>query len=288
MADTQTPLGSINLWTRSTDVRTLQECPAKYLLGRIYPRDNDAGYFILGTAEHGFAEDTLNGMSLDDALENWASVIALEIENTDLPLHWTKRRTADTVYDDLDRMSRKFYADVIEGGMYPYDEIELCATELTTKAKVPRGRAAIHTQIDSIFYFAKEGGRWAVVDWKSGATAKASPQQLWIYSYSARRTPGSPVYGVEASKVELWFHHIDFSRRQMVTNYPGDRYIEGLIRWTEDQKIKMVETGFAPVCPDWYCDYCQQQSQCPAFGGSLTKMMKAGTLLKLETKQEER
>ena len=293
MADTTTPTGTLNMWHRSSDITTLMECQSKYLLERMFGRDADAGYFINGTAAHGVAEDVLQGGDLDEAIDEWRQWAAEEIAASD-EVRWTAKRPAEEADDLIVTLAQKWHAAVIEPEtrINPYSQGITCAqVELHTRAPSPGG--LIHTQIDSVWSVDNpdapfgEDGTWIIIDWKTGATAKANPVQLWVYMYAATHDPDSPLYWVDPDIIELAFHHIAFNKVQYVNDYPGDTWMERLFEWAEEQKIAMSEYGFAPAKPDWWCDYCLVSSKCPVKGGDLDVMMEAAMMASLELEPNE-
>lgn len=280
---------TINMWTRSTDVRDLLECQIKWLLKRLYPPDFLPTWNPLGTVIHAGIYDVLIGNAdLEDAI-NGAKAVAAKMltENPNLPVRGTKKRTPQTIDKDIDRMLRKWWQAVIVGEVEEYQSLDLDSAEGEVVVNVPAETmgtmAPMRTTIDAIIPLSDASEVfYAIVDWKSGATAHADPLQLYTYLYAARHDPNSPLYQVNPSAVELWFHHLDFGKIQRAEDYPGDDYIREMLRWTEATKRSMRETGFAPPHPDWYCDYCTVKSHCPAFGGDLRSVARDARLLTLD------
>ena len=165
MADTSTPLGTLNMWHRSSDVT--EECGMRWLLGRLYGRDADAGYFLNGTAVHGVAEDVLNGMTLAEAQEKWDAWMREQIAASP-EVRWTRKRPADTAHAVFMELTEKWHESVIEASVNPFGEISLVATEFHTHARVgPLLRESqqilIHTQVDSVW---RAGDDYIIIDFK--------------------------------------------------------------------------------------------------------------------------
>lgn len=282
---------TLPVWTRSTDIRDLLECQMKWLLKRLFDMDFQATWFPLGTGVHkgiydmlagnGELEATIEGVS-DLINEMLAAAVA-----TGLPIRGTKRRTTETIFADAERMLRKWYASVMEAGNREYAALTMenvsCEVVVSVPAEAIGGLAPMRTTVDAIFPLHDQTDvDYAIVDWKSGATASASPLQLHTYLFALRNDPNSPLWHIPPERVEMWFHHIDFSKIQRVENYPGDDYIRTLIQWTEATKQRMRDTGFAPAHPDWYCDYCVSRSHCPAWGANLGNVTRGARMLTLD------
>ena len=268
MAETNTPLGIVNLWSRATDVTTLTECQMKYALSRLYDRDAETGYFISGTAGHLYASERLEGATPEAA---WEVAELYMIEELRLAaangkeVRWTKKRPAEDAFETLRELCQRWESDL--GPLYFDQGWHPVGIEHTTTAEVDG--VPVSTQIDSIWM--RDNGTYQIVDWKFGATAKANPMQLHIYGWAARHCSTSPIYGVPAEYVGLVFHHTAFSKQQEV-DFMSDPYVVALLQWATRQKEDMVKTGFAPAKPDWYCDYCLYQSHCPIYDGDLTEI----------------
>jgi len=257
---------TINLWTRSTDVSTLQECQMKYLLGRLYDTDDDASWFAFGSAVHKGIETFIDSnTTLAVAKKIAANYLYNELESFTGRVRWTKKRPEEGVFERLGDLLDKWYDDFNDD---PYLGMDSVATEFKIHTPIPNTDTSLVTTVD---WLADYAGVPVLVDWKSGATAKAAPLQLQIYAWGATHDARSPFYGMDANDLQLWYHHVAFSRDQTV-EYPGDEYVESVLQWAVGQKERIMESEFAPARPDWYCDYCLYQSKCPLFGGKLAQV----------------
>jgi hypothetical protein len=230
----------------------------------MFERDADAGYFFLGTAGHAYIEARLaQDMNTDQAFDYaWAQMEGALAESAEAgrEVRWTKKRTADSVLDDLSMLAVKW-----EESYEPmYGDFELVAVEVPVSVTVDG--TVIATTIDAVF---QTDAGLLVVDWKTGATAKANPTQLHIYSYAYRHSLNE---FVPEEDVDLRFHHVAFKKQQTAMPYPGDEYVAGLLNWASSQKEAMVADGFAPAKQDWWCDYCLYRDNCPVFDGDLGEL----------------
>jgi hypothetical protein len=228
-----------------------------------------AGYFHTGTAGHKGFELQLDGATLADATQAAVTMLhELLAAEGDKPVRWTKKRPAEDAEQLVIEHQAQFRDAVIDpkNRIKPYDEIEPIALELTTDAGYP----PVVTQIDSIW---QGDNLYCIVDWKTGATAKAKPQQLWLYNYAARHTPHSPIHGLPAENVEMWYHHVAFSKIQRVNDYPGDEYMEALLAASREQRQQIHKNGFAAANPDWYCNYCLVREYCPVMGDGVLSLI---------------
>lgn len=256
----------IPLFTRSSDIRSLDECKARWWLEKIYADDLDeAGYFILGTGIHTGVEKMIEGKSLKWATRHVTSFVLQslsEAEEEGKEVRWTKRRTRDTVKDDIKRMLEKWWKDVHPDSpdrIKRYNEfVWPPVVEHVIDVTLPdEPDIRLHTTVDAIFEH--ETGEFnAIVDWKSGATAKGNPMQLWTYRY------GMQLEGDwELENAELWFHHIDHHKLEDALDYPGDAFVEDWIKTTQLYKEETIHTA----SPDWWCNYCRVKDKCPVFQG---------------------
>lgn len=282
---------TLPVWTRSTDIRDLLECQMKWLLKRLFDPDFQATWFPLGTGVHqGVYDILIEGSTLEAAIEDTADLInemLAAATATGIPIRGTKRRTEATIFADAERMLRKWHDSVMKAGVSEYANLDLASAMGEVVVSVPAekigGVGSMRTTVDAIIpLYDRTDVDYVIVDWKSGATASAAPLQLQTYLFALRNDPNSPLYQIEPSRVEMWFHHIDFSKIQRVDDYPGDDYIKTLIQWTEATKQRMRDTGFAPAHPDWFCDYCTVRSHCPAWGASLGNVVRDARVLVLD------
>ena len=276
--------GSINFWTRSSDLRNLGQCPMSWLLGRLYKPTVDKGYFFFGTGLHLGVQRALEGDTLERATEIAVQeVIDLVNESLDAgrEVEWTKKRPVHQWVGLATEMMSQWWTDVMPPEGEPikgmptqmpfYRDREPIALEFTTNTAEING---VTTEIDSIWKRTAGVPGYDIVDWKTGSTQKSDSLQLWLYNYATRHTPGSPLEGVEAEDVGMWFHHLAFSKLQQADPYPGDDYMLRVLEYSQRQRALIAEDGFAPCKPDWYCNYCQSKSICPVVGtGDLTKII---------------
>lgn len=285
--------GTINYWTRSTDLRNLGECPMKWLLTRLYPPDRDKGYYHFGTGLHFGIECAIRGATLKEATdEALLEIVRLitEAKKAGRPVEWTSKRPEEGWTDLAEEMMSQWWIDVMppEGtvlkGMAAqmpfYRDREPIALEFTADTNMGAG---VVTEIDSIWKRKTGVPGYDIVDWKTGSTAKADSLQLWVYNYGARHTPGGPLYGVKPEMVGMWYHHLAFSKLQPADRYPGDDYMRKLLIYSDLQRQLIHSEGFAPAKPDWYCNYCQSKMRCPVVGtGNLTTIMEDAKIAPVE------
>ena len=297
MADYRS-FGTINYWTRSTDLRNLGQCPMQWLLGRLYAPTRDKGYFYFGTGMHYGVECALKGATLEDATLEAVGMIHDLLNESDeagRPVDWTAKRPESEWYDLTNQMMSQWWTDVMPPEGEPvkgmptqmpfYRDREPIALELTTNTAAELG---VTTEIDSLWVRKVGVPGWDIVDWKTGTTAKSDSLQLWLYNYASRHTPGSPVEGVPAEDVGMWFHHLAHSKLQPADPYPGDEYMRRLLSYSQRQRALIHEDGYAPCKPGWYCNYCQSKEICPVVGnGDLTKIIADAKLAPAELARPE-
>ena len=290
--------GTLNFWTRSTDLRNLAQCPMSWLLGRLYEPTRDRGYFHFGAGIHYGVECALKGATLEDATAEALYTIGGLLDGSaraQRPVDWTAKRPEAGWYDLTNTMMAQWWTDVMppEGepikgmpGQMPfYRDRKPVALEVTTNTAEVMG---VTTEIDSIWERTVGAPGYDIVDWKTGSTAKSDSLQLWLYSYAARHTPGSVIEGVPAEDVGMWFHHLAFSKLQPADRYPGDDYMRRLLEYSQRQRALIHEDGFAPCKPDWYCNYCQSKDICPVVGnGDLTQIIADAKLAPAELARPE-
>ena len=92
------------------------------------------------------------------------------------------------------------------------------AFALPLAGRVVRGR------IDAVYDLG--GGRWKVVDWKTGREA-ADPLQLAVYRLAWAR-----LVGVDPQQVEASFLYVRTGREDLLTDLPGQAELERLLRGT--------------------------------------------------------
>ena len=130
------------------------------------------------------------------------------------------------------------------------------------------GDSVLATEVDAIFEAATAaapfGQEVAIVDWKTGSTAKSHPSQLHTYAYGGRREGWFP-------QDQQWlgaFFHCEAQKLQVVSPYIGDEQVEAWIAGMFALKNQMLDSGSPIYNPDWWCNYCQARDLCPANGGS--------------------
>lgn len=254
----ETPRNSFHelpMFTRASDLQV--DCWARWFLSH-YETDQlpDAGFYILGTVFHEVIEEAiLNDRTDADTLEIGHNRLDNYLGDGD-NIIWSKKRNADTVHDDLTMLINNWFDDVHPDSaerMPVYRKYQWPPLVEYPIEYHGAGKHGLFTTPDAIFKH-KTGRFSAVVDWKTGATAKADPIQLQTYSYALR---------AEGFNIErAWFHHTAFRKTQEIEWFPPDAYIEERIR---DVEITKETQLFVPK-PDWYCDYCRAQSICPVVG----------------------
>jgi len=297
MADYKS-FGTINYWTRSTDLRSLGQCPMSWLLGRLYEPTRGKGYFHFGTGIHYGVECAIKGATMDEATME-AIKLTNELikadEDAGKPIDWTKKRPEDGWQVLAAVLISQWWTDVMRPDgevmkgmptqMPFYRDREPIELEYTTDTAPEMG---VTTEIDSIWERKVGVPGYDIVDWKTGSTAKSDSLQLWLYNYAARHTPGSPLVGVGPEAIGMYFHHIAFSKLQEAEAYPGDDYIDALLYYSREQRHIIHEGGFAPCNTDWYCNYCQSQPICPIMGqGDLHTIAEAAKVAPAELARPE-
>jgi CRISPR/Cas system-associated exonuclease Cas4 (RecB family) len=250
------------MFTRASDLGV--SCWAQWFLSHYYVEElPDAGFFILGTSIH----DSIEAAILNDLndietfeLAKDAAWQALEKANEEeRGVIWSKKRTAQNLDETIELVINNWFLDVHPDSeerhpvynLYQWPPLVEYPIELPDAVNY-----GLFTRPDAIFEH-KSGKFHAVVDWKSGATAKSSDIQLWTYRYGLQKL------GINVQRG--WFHHLAFRKLQDIETWPNDEYIEMRIREAEVVKENQL---FTPR-PDWYCDYCRAQSLCPMAGGGL-------------------
>jgi hypothetical protein len=274
-------MSEIPLWARASDVRTLalgSGCEAGWLMSNLYNAElPDTTWFALGTALHTGIEK-----SIDDELDNpydavdyvQADIEIAKLESPDMIQSASKRakRTKDSMMDDAERIIRKWWDDVHPDSKLRkkiFDQYQWPPkVEHVIDVDVdPKQGMILNTQVDAIFTARQDlpfGAEIAIVDWKTGSTAKAHDSQLHIYAYGGRKEgwytnlPTEPVG---------FFWHVDHSKPQMAGPYLGDDVVENWILSTYMQKDRIINAG-PTYNPDWWCPYCRARDYCPVNGGS--------------------
>lgn len=266
----------IPMFTRASDLGV--SCWGQWFLSHYYVEElPDAGFFILGTAIHDAIEGAIT-QDWDDATTYEVALgLAYEaIEKADdekRGVIWSKKRTAKNLDETIELVINNWFLDVHPDSeerhpvynLYQWPPLVEYPIELPDAVNY-----GLFTRPDAIFEH-KSGKFHAVVDWKSGATAKSNDIQLWTYRYGLNKMGVnqrndasfglSPKFNVQRG----WFHHLAFRKLQDIETWPTDEYIEMRIREAEVVKENQL---FTPR-PDWYCDYCRAQSLCPMAGGGL-------------------
>jgi len=269
---------AVPMLTRNTDVATLSRCPAQWMLTNFFEKhQRDATYFVVGNACHlafesvavqGFDEDQAVEVAntyVSDAWQRWDDNATTVIE--------TSKRSIEGMEADVKRIIHKWFQDVHPDSdkRFPiYNEYEWpfeSEVPFHMSAKQAGTKYDIWGSIDAIFE-PKTPTFSAYVDWKTGATPKSDPDQLYFYMYGANLDP-------EATAT--MFHHADglkhHGKLQHADEYPGDDIVRTRILAAEYQK----DSDFWPANPDWYCTYCPVQDYCPLSGDKqqedLTRML---------------
>ena len=269
---------AVPMLTRNTDISMLNRCPASWILDLFFEHDQmDASYFVVGSACHLAFESvavqdfdfdqatTVAWQYISDARSRWHDEETAVIE--------TARRSRRCMEEDAVRIIGKWFQDVHPDSdkRFPiYDEFEW-----PFKSEVPIYRTAeeagtkydIWGSMDAVFTPKGIGAKTALVDWKTGATPKSDPDQLYFYLYTADRNRDT----------RLWFHHADglkhHGKIQHADAYPGDEAVRTRIQAAEWQK----DSEFWPANAGWYCTYCAVQEHCPLIGDEqqedLTRML---------------
>lgn len=250
------------LFTRASDLQSLDKCSLQYLLEKAFePELDDMGYFILGTAGHlGIEKIIADELDLWHGIQVAKDYIAQALHDAEQDgrvVRWTKKRSKENVYTDVERILFKWWDKV-----HPYSPNRLArykefqwppTVEYVIDVEFEGYR--LHTTTDAIFEH-KYGDFIALVDWKTGATAKAKDIQLWTYTFGLRRDPEWQGLGIEA-----WFHHADHNKMQEMGDYPGDKYVA---EWIAE--IQRRKGGPFLASPDWWCNYCRVKDKCPVWG----------------------
>lgn len=272
----------IPAYFRTSDSKAMKQCQLQWFLSYYHqPELPDATYFLFGDVEHTVIEACItDGIDLDTAL--WMAEIELRQGWKDLGTNgWvsTSKRPEDidVLVEEAVRGITQWWNEVHPSSpdqhfsYRGFDWPPRAEYIVRVEAGVFGNRYPIRSEIDTIF---TDGEAFTLVDWKSGATAKADPIQLWMYHfelmYDERADwypPGTPFNG--------WFHHILGGKYggkiQEVGEYPGDEAMIHNVRWVEEQKNlgrRELDAAFPPT-PDWWCNTCRAKDFCPVFGGSL-------------------
>jgi hypothetical protein len=252
-------------FTRASDIRSLDECQARWFWEKVFADELDeAGYFILGTALHkGFEYVATEDVSLEAAIGVATQLMderLYDAKMTGTATRWTKRRTEKTWPKDIIRILTKWWSDVHPSSdtrMPVYDEYKwpFEAEHVIDESFLewPDRQCRLHTTLDALFE-RKDESNIAIVDWKTGATAKAKDIQLWTYE-TGRRMEG------ELKPIHSWFHHADHSKIQIPFRHPGDEYIKD---WISETQYRKERESFLATS-DWWCSYCRVKDKCVVF-----------------------
>lgn len=253
----------IPMFTRASDLGV--DCWGQWFLSQYFVEElPDAGFFITGTSAHdGIEGAILNDWDLETTLEvaqdNASMAIQKAVEEGRGTI-WSKKRTEKNYREVLELVISNWFLDVHPDSeeRHPVYNLYQWPPKVEFPIELPDAvNRGLFTRPDAIFTH-KSGKFSAVVDWKSGATAKSGDIQLWTYRYGLQRM------GINVQRG--WFHHLAFRKLQDIETWPTDEYIEMRIR--EAEVIKEAQL-FTPR-PDWYCDYCRAQKLCPLQGGGLS------------------
>lgn len=253
----------IPMFTRASDLNV--SCWGQWFLSHYFVEElPDAGFFILGTAVHNAIEDAIvndrdETTTLAAAVDEVAAMIE-RAETEERGVIWSKRRHAGNVEETLTKVINGWFLDVHPDSpeRHPVYNLYQWPPKVEYPIELPDVvNYGLYTRPDAIFEH-KTGKFHAVVDWKSGATAKSNDIQLWTYRYGLQKL------GINVQRG--WFHHLAFRKIQDIEVWPADEYIEMRVR--EAELIKEFQM-FTPK-PDWYCDYCRAQAICPLQGGSMS------------------
>ncbi len=261
---------SLPLFNRSTDTRT--DCWARWFLEKFYEDDiPDAAWFFLGTGLHHAIEMAITeDVSLEEMIEIAINQIADAIHANATTIMWSKKRPEEKWPEVVRELCEKWWSDVhptSEKRMKRYNEFQW-PPEVEFEIYV----GDLHTTVDAIFT-SNDGSFEAIVDWKTGSTAKAQDLQLWVYAYGLGEMEERPEElwkGHNPMYREMWFHHVAFSKLQEAKEYPGDEVIALILEATTQKKLSEI---YEPN-PDWYCNYCRVQDKCPVFGGEIRPLIR--------------
>lgn len=262
----------IPLYSRASDITGLHECGTKYLLNHIKADVlPETGWFALGDAEHKAIEMAIkDDLDYDAAKKVGIRLLIERLLETEKDVMWSQssraKRTEDTVFEDFKVMLEHWFEDVHPDSpnrMPIYNEYHWPPTVEHVFIAPPAGahEELFRSEVDAIFKPKGRGKRpYAIVDWKSGSTAKAKDMQIWAYHYGLRGAGDKAYYGKDDSVVG-WFHHMHARKLQQVAPYPGDTFVQRQLQWVETQK----KAGLWTAMPDWWCDYCRAKDFCPVF-----------------------
>lgn len=272
----------IPLYFRTSDSKALKGCQLQWFLAYYYGSEiPDATYFLFGNSIHTTIEAAVTQeLTLDEALFYVEAEIMTGFKEGGKN-GWisTSRRPEDpaVLVEEAQRGVTNWFTEVhptSDDQHFSYSAYEwppVVEHIVTVEAGTAGITYPIRSEIDAVF-FSKAGP--AVVDWKSGATAKADPIQLWMYHWELKNDQTIDWYP-EDTRFTGWFHHTNAGKYggkiQDVDPYPGDQAIEHNIRWVEEQKLLAQRAPGAafPPSPDWWCNTCRVKDKCPVFGASL-------------------
>jgi hypothetical protein len=250
--------GTLNLWSRSSDIRSHKECGLRPALSLLWPEPlPQAIWFAVGTTIHWGIE---RACATD---ENIYHIIDLSIQYFDDIVRnarggfiETKKRTVHGASKEISDALLQWYRDVHPASderMEFYNELEW-----PPLVEVKFHGDGFAGEVDAIFT-RKDYGTQVIVDWKTGGSKKADESQLHFYHYGLSHASNISDYDNPA--FEAFFHHVNHSHLQEAGDYYGDNVIEGLLYFTYAVKT----AGAYAAKPGWYCDYCECYSVCPAY-----------------------
>lgn len=252
-------------------------CLLRGLLDKMYETGQRFGWNVLGSAMHLAIEHVaLHDLDFDQAAAVAHEYVWDTIQKWDEAGHsvrYSNGRSMASIEDDIDDMLGAWFAEV-----HPDSSDRLfryTAYKWPFEPEVELSRPGFHTAIDAVFYAKDEEGV-ALVDWKSGTSAKADPWQMWTYEWAWGDFRDLPV-------LATWFHHLAHSTLQDTDDtYPGDEYVWQAVEYTE-LMVSNMTLRLQPK-PHWVCgkaNLCPHRDlgTCPAYGGDLQQIRSDAKLL---------
>jgi hypothetical protein len=265
----------IPLYTRSSDVKTIERCPAQWALSLFHEgEDADASFYVLGDTVHRAIERIVRDDLNLEAASAWGKgFIDASLERLRPIQLETTRRGFDTIEEDFFRMLARWWQDVhprSEKRMEEYQDLVWPPrVEVRIQADVPGLLYPVWGSIDALFQNLDNPGQ-TLVDWKTGADPRADQFQFEFYLLAG---------GFDLENTEAWFHHIDCKDRkgktklQFIQPFDMEDTIE---RIAEVEQLK-EERDLAQANTGWWCPWCPVAMFCPTdeserYGGNARKL----------------